>query len=246
MPRDSIEAYDAPERVQKYDADMDIMHPLRHKMIEIALDVLPFEPLDKLKVLDLGVGTGAFALRVLERYPNSTVIAVDGSSSMLELAKARLHEHEKRVEYVVNDFRSMPASTLVPDTFDLVISSYALHHLDAQEKLAVLEAIVSAITPGGWVLNADIVVAADPGVERRIQDIRVDGVSERAPADDERFSDAAATRAHLDRLEENEQDQPLTLAEDLRILRDAGIANAEVFWKELRESVVGGWKQGVV
>jgi ubiquinone/menaquinone biosynthesis C-methylase UbiE len=244
MPADSIEAYDAPERVHKYDADMDIMHPLRHKMIEIALDVLPFDVLDNLKVLDLGVGTGAFAFCILERYPNSTVVAVDGSSSMLELAKARLHEYGQRVHYVVADFRSIPPANLAPDTFDVVISSYALHHLDAQEKLAALRSIVPAIKPGGWVLNADIVVANYPVVERRIQEIRVEAVSERAPADDERFADPATTRAHLDQLEANEQDQPLTLAEDLRILREAGIENAEVFWKELRETVVGGWKPG--
>ena len=244
MPSDSIEAYGAPERVQKYDADMDIMHPLRHKMIGIALDVLPFDPLDDLNVLDLGVGTGAFALRILERYPNSTVVAIDGSPSMLELAKARLHEYEQRIQYVVADFTSIPAANLVPDTFDVVISSYALHHLDAQEKLAALKAIVPAIKPGGWVLNADIVVADHPLVEQRIQQIRVEAVSERAPADDKRFADPATTRAHLDQLEANEQDQPLTLTEDLRILREAGIENAEVFWKELRESVVGGWKPG--
>ena len=43
-------------------------------------------------------------------------------------------------------------------------------------------------------------------------------------------------------LEASEGDQPLTLEEDLRILRDCGVA-AEVFWKEYREAVIGGPKQ---
>lgn len=38
----SIDACDPPDRVARYDADIDIMHPLRHKMIEIALQVMPF------------------------------------------------------------------------------------------------------------------------------------------------------------------------------------------------------------
>ncbi|MCH8931357.1 MAG: cation:proton antiporter, partial [Proteobacteria bacterium] len=41
MVGDSLKAYDVPERVRTYDIDMDVMHPLRHKMIEIILDILP-------------------------------------------------------------------------------------------------------------------------------------------------------------------------------------------------------------
>jgi ubiquinone/menaquinone biosynthesis C-methylase UbiE len=240
MSSDSIDAYDLPERVRRYDADMDIMHPLRHKMIEIALDILPFPDEQALKVLDLGVGTGAFTRRFLEKYPNAEVVAIDGSLAMIELARVRLMEYSHRVEYLVSDFRAIPATILESDAFDVVISSYALHHLSANEKLAVLRSVAPAIRPGGWLSNADIVVADSPDIERRIQTLRVEAVTQRAPADDERFRSTAATRKHLAELEEAEQDQPQTLADDLRILRESGIENADVFWKEFREAVTGG------
>lgn len=38
-----IAAYDIPERIASYDRDMDVMHPNRHKMVQVALDLLPFE-----------------------------------------------------------------------------------------------------------------------------------------------------------------------------------------------------------
>jgi tRNA (cmo5U34)-methyltransferase len=242
MSTDSIEAYDLPERVRRYDADMDIMHPLRHKMIEIALDILPFPREQALQVLDLGVGTGAFTLRFLERFPNSAVLAIDGSSSMLELARTRLRGYAGRVEYLASDFRAIPATALEPDAFDVVISSYALHHLSADEKLAVLRSVVPAIRTGGWVLNADIVVADSADIERRIQELRIDGVTRRAPADDERFRSPAATGKYLEEMEELEQDQPQSLADDIRVLHESGIDNADVFWKEFRETVIGGSK----
>ena len=44
MTPDSIAAYERPARVASYDADMDMMHPNRHKMVEIALEILPFDP----------------------------------------------------------------------------------------------------------------------------------------------------------------------------------------------------------
>ena len=242
MTAGSVKAYDPPERVRRYDADMDIMHPLRHKMIEIALDTLPYPDEQSLRVLDLGTGTGAFALEFLKRYLNASVVAIDGSSAMLELARARLDEYAQRVDFVAADFRSIPAEWLVPESLDVVISSYALHHLDADEKREVLRTVLTAVKPGGWFLNADLVVAESPDFESRVQEIRVNAVTNRAPVNDGRFSSAEATRKTLDALEEAEQDQPLTLSEDLRVIRAAGIANADLIWKEYREVVVGGWK----
>jgi tRNA (cmo5U34)-methyltransferase len=242
MNSESVEAYDFSDRVSKYDADMDIMHPLRWKMIEVALEVIPYQKTQSLTALDLGVGTGVFAKRFLENYPNSKVFAIDGAASMLKLAKSRLGDLAQCVEWILAEFQTIPATVTRPDTFDVVISSYALHHLNAQEKLAVLKSVVRAIRPGGWFLNADIVTAAAPDVEERIQEIRVKAVTDRAPAPDKRFRSTDATRQFLDDLEATEQDQPQTLEQDIRILREAGIANAEVFWKEYREAVIGGRK----
>ena len=242
MHSDSVEAYDLPERVRRYDADMDIMHPLRWKMIEVALELLPFHQTRSLRALDLGVGTGVFSKQLLEKYANSKVVAIDGAASMLELAKSRLGGLSQRVEWVLSDFRTMSTTVIRPDTFDVVISSYALHHLNAQEKLAVLKSVVRAIKPGGWFLNADLVMAEAPNLERRIQEIRVKAITDRAPAQDKRFYSTDATKQFLDDLEATEQDQPQTLNQDMRILRESGITNAEVFWKEYREVVIGGSK----
>lgn len=238
----SIDSYDLPERVRTYDADMEIMHPLRRKMIEISLEILPFPKSRPLQVLDLGVGTGMFSKRFLEKYTNSRVVAIDGAASMLELAKSRLGELAQSVEWVVSEFQTMPATLTRPDIFDVVISSYALHHLNAQEKSAVLKSAVKAIKSDGWFLNADIVVAGSPDVEHRIQEIRVEAITNRALGQDKRFCSTNATRQFLDDLEAKEQDQPQTLEKDIGILRESGI-DAEVFWKEYREVVIGGPKK---
>ena len=238
---DSADAYDIPTRVRTYDSDMDIMHPLRAKMIDIALTVLPFDRTHPLTALDLGVGTGVFSKRLLEDYPNSQVVAIDGAAAMLDLARSRLDDLARRVQWVVSNFQSIPSAILEPDTYDVVISSYALHHLTHNEKLALLKSAVSAMRPGGWLLNADIVVAKTAPVERRIQEIRVSAVTNRAPEDDQRFRNVATTRQFLDDIEAADNDQPQTLETDLNIMRESGIA-AEVLWKEFRESVIGGPK----
>jgi hypothetical protein len=43
-------------------------------------------------------------------------------------------------------------------------------------------------------------------------------------------------------MEKNERDQPLTLAEDLEVLRNSGLKNVSAFWLEYRELVSAGQK----
>lgn len=111
MRNNSITAYDLPNRVASYDADMEIMHPNRSKMVDIALEVLPFDSQSSIRALELGTGTGFFTKRFLETYPNSKIISVNGAESMVNLAKARLgrNGHEsllaKRVDFRIADFR---------------------------------------------------------------------------------------------------------------------------------------------
>ena len=189
MSRDSIDAYDLPTRVASYDADMDVMHPLRAKMVQVALDILPLNPEREIRALDLGVGTGFFAAHLLSRYPLARIVAVDGAASMVDLAKTRLGNRAAQVDFRVGDFRDL-GELLTPDeTFDVVISSYALHHLDGREKGEVVGECVGRLRQGGWLLNADIVAAESPVLDERYQALRVRGILERASPDDERFQD---------------------------------------------------------
>jgi tRNA (cmo5U34)-methyltransferase len=235
----TISAYNVPERVQQYDRDMALMHPNRAKMVDVALEILPFAANAPLSGIDLGVGTGFFTQRFLQAFPAAQVTAVDGAVTMVELARMRLGELADRAHFVLGDFRNL--QQLVDDVapVDIVFSSFALHHLSADEKLAVIRQAVSVLKPDGWFLNADLVVAEEPAIERRIQELRVEGIVHRANDADPRFMDADSTSVYLSELESADGDQPLTLREDMEIVRNAGLA-AELFWKEHREAVFGG------
>ena len=241
MNSEPINPYNLSERVLTYDADMDLMHPNRKKMVEIALQVLPFEPLEPFAALELGVGTGYFTQAILNHFPNSRIIALDAAEAMIELAKARLASKAEQVEFGIGDFRLLDR-IIGRQKGRLVFSSYALHHLNREEKLKVIQQTSRYLEPGGWFLNADLIVAAHPEIENRIQEIRVQGIVRRASGQDQRFADIESTRRFLENLEAEDRDQPLTLAEDLQILKEAGFGNASVFWMEYREAVTGGSK----
>jgi Trans-aconitate methyltransferase len=242
MTERSIAAYDVSQRVKTYDADMELMHPNRSKMVQIALELLPFPKTAALRAIDLGIGTGYFTERFLNRFPNSRVLGIDGAQAMIELAKARLISLASRVQFVIGDFRKLQELTSGAGTIDVVFSSYALHHLSRPDKETVLRRVVELLVPGGWFVNADLIVADSPELESRLQELRIAGIVERAHGSDNRFADSASTRRFLANLERKEVDQPLTLAEDLTLLRSSGLKNVSAFWLEFRELVSAGQK----
>ena len=242
MSEYSIAAYDVSQRVKTYDADMELMHPNRSKMVQIALELLPFPKTTALRAIDLGIGTGYFTEGFLTKFPHSRVLGIDGAPAMIELAKARLKSSTPRVEFVIGDFRKLHELASDAGMADIVFSAYALHHLSRADKETVLRQVVELLVPGGWFINADLIVADSPELESRLQQIRIAGIVERAGGADSRFANSTSTRQFLEDLKLKEADQPLTLDEDLALLRNSGLNNVSAFWLEYRELVSGGQK----
>jgi len=242
MTEQSIAAYDVSQRVKTYDVDMELMHPNRSKMVQIAIEVLPFSNTAALRAIDLGIGTGYFTQQFLNHFAGSRVFGVDGAKAMVELAKERLRSLTSRVDFAIGDFRQLQQLVPGAGTADVVFSAYALHHLSRPDKETVLKHVVELLVPGGWFVNADLIVADSQELESRLQELRVAGIVERASGSDNRFADSASTRRFLADLEQNERDKPLTLSEDLALLRSSGLKNVSAFWLEYRELVSGGQK----
>jgi putative AdoMet-dependent methyltransferase len=104
-------------------------------------------------VVDLGTGTGNLAARL---GPRARLVCVDVSTGMLDVARSKL---PPSTEYVVADLLEFLD---VASDCDVMMSTYAVHHLIAEEKVALLEGIFRHLLPGGRVAIGDLMVA-DPG-----------------------------------------------------------------------------------
>jgi ubiquinone/menaquinone biosynthesis C-methylase UbiE len=240
MDSSSLEAYETPARVAAYDADMNLMHPNRHKMVEVMMAALAASTPDPQLVIDLGTGTGFLLDRLLRHFPDCRAVAIDGSHQMLAAAQSRLGTLAKRVDFVVGDFRRPEAFGLQANSADAVLSAYALHHLNLQEKAQTIGYCRAILKENGWFIDADLVVAEDEFLEVLVQRMRVSGIVDRAQGLDPRFRNAAETRHFLDELERNDCDQPQRLTDDLRIMQECGYRHVALFWKDAREVVYGG------
>jgi SAM-dependent methyltransferase len=97
--------------------------------------------------LDLGCGTGVLAARLVEAGYEMT--GIDASAGMLEVLSA---EHPQ-LEAVVGSGTDLP---FPDDSFDLVITVAALHHVaDAVDVRRTLHEMVRVLAPGGRIVVWD-------------------------------------------------------------------------------------------
>ena len=82
------------------------------------------------RVLDAGCGTGKVTAMLRDRLPGGELVALDGSASMIELARERLGE--ERIEYLVADLqRPLPVDPPV----DAVLSTATFHWIPDHDAL---------------------------------------------------------------------------------------------------------------
>jgi trans-aconitate 2-methyltransferase len=93
------------------------------------------------RVLDAGCGTGKVTESLLARLPAGQVVAVDGSSSMIERARERLGG--ERVEFVVADL----AEPLPIEPVDAILSTATFHWIADHDGL--FGNLADVLRPGG-------------------------------------------------------------------------------------------------
>ena len=98
--------------------------------------------------VDLGCGTGEVLERML--FAADTVIGVDGSARMLDLARRRFGDESSRVSLRIGDLEHLP---LRDCEADFITISMVLHHLSSPQ--AALEEARRVLRPGGRVVVAD-------------------------------------------------------------------------------------------
>jgi trans-aconitate 2-methyltransferase len=94
-------------------------------------------------VMDAGCGSGRVTELVAERFPSARIVALDGSSSMIEQARGRLERFGDRVTFVLADLmRPLP----VAEPADAVFSTATFHWVPDHD--ALFANLAGAMRPG--------------------------------------------------------------------------------------------------
>jgi trans-aconitate 2-methyltransferase len=95
-------------------------------------------------MLDAGCGSGRVTARLAERLPRGHVVALDGSTSMLETARRRLAPFGNRIRFVLGDL--MPPLS-IDEPVDAVLSTATFHWVADHD--ALFANLAAVLRPGG-------------------------------------------------------------------------------------------------
>ncbi|KNX36804.1 class I SAM-dependent methyltransferase [Luteipulveratus halotolerans] len=238
--------------LQRWDAQQATYFTDREERFEVICDVVEHvldrpDPL----IVDLGVGPGSLATRLLQRLPGARVVGADMDPLLLGLAE-RAYGGDRfrtvRVDLRTDGWLDALELDRAPDAF---VSTTALHWLDRPALMRLLTTASSALVPGGVVVDGDHLydgarsldeltrVLADRAADRAG---RVEGEDWRAwwdavPAAPE-LAALRDARARVD-LAHDVHDLPST-ADYLQAMRDGGCSQVGQVWQVGDDRVVVG------
>lgn len=117
--------------------------------------------LTKIKVLEVGTGTGLTSIRVLESDPRVELTTVDADGNLMEKAKQVLVDFSERIEYINKDILSA-LKEMGDSSIDAMASALTIHNFPPEYRDQVMVELARVIKSGGLFVNADKYALEDP------------------------------------------------------------------------------------
>lgn len=156
------------------------------------------------RILDLGCGDGHLLNLLLAHCGQASGVGLDFSATMLGKARERFASNEN-VQLVEHNMDGP-----LPDLgrFDVVASSFAIHHCSHERKRGIYQEVWDRLEPGGLFCNLEHVASPNDRVHQRfLQEMNI-------------------------RPEDDDPSNQLLAAEDqLGWLREIGFADVDCYWK---------------
>lgn len=98
------------------------------------------------RVLDLGCGTGTLVVLLKRKYPAAEIVGVDPDPKALQRAQKKVRRAGVAVQLDEGFADELPYEA---GTFDRVLSSFMLHHLEEHEREKTLREVLRVLKPAG-------------------------------------------------------------------------------------------------
>lgn len=175
--------------------------------------LLSFVPRTAMRVLDLGTGDGRLLALLRAHCPNATLVGLDFSPTMLAAAEARM-AGDPRITLVEHDLNS---ALPFDDRFDVIVSSFAIHHCPDSRKRTLYAEIYERLLPNGLFCNLEHVASPTDALHMRF--LREMGATPEG---------------------EDPSNMLLDVATQLAWLREIGFDDVDCYWKWLELALFGG------
>ncbi len=209
------------------------------------VSLLPFQPGDVIRVLDIGTGDGSLGLEVLTAYPQAQLVCHDYSETMLARARQRLAQFKPLVSFVKSDLKDPEWTNVIEGHFNAVVSSIAIHNIaesmdsGCERIRSVYAEIFGLLKSGGCFLNFEYIsppgtVTEEIYLKRQFDYYQARPKSE-ARAESSLQEVEARLRAHL-------RHPKASLFDQLDWLKQAQYDEVDCLWKDIQSTIIGGFK----
>lgn len=204
-----------PVNAGEYDKSISNTIPYYSDFLGQTFDVIKQFNFDEVEWLDLGCGTGTLEKQAFEKFDNLKFVVVDPSEKMLEEAKRKLET--KTIEYVCGRSDEIDYNAC----FHVVTAIQSHHYMHEEERIRATSKIYRALREGGIYISFENVIPEDEQV--KAMELKRWGRYQMAHGKTEKEA-----KAHNDRCGVNYF--PITVAEHVSILKNAGFMHVHVFW----------------
>ncbi|KUY29976.1 peptide chain release factor N(5)-glutamine methyltransferase [Elizabethkingia ursingii] len=136
-----------------------IPRPETEELIEVILDKLPADK--KLKILDIGTGSGCIAITIAKHLKQANVYVLDYSEKALEMAKKNAVLHNVNIYFIQQDY----LNTELSEVFDVIISNPPYigteEEVDIENSVKDFEPMMALFAPQNDVLAFYRKIASD-------------------------------------------------------------------------------------
>lgn len=153
--------------------------PIRLQVLD---EIFRAVPPNRATALDAGTGTGRTLARLVAHLsPGSEIVATDVSDAMLDQARASVLPPEQTTLMLVNaDHTDLP---FCDGTFDLILSTFTLHHVPTAEQPTVLREFRRVLADDGLLILADQIQPDPPLGESSMRKAVADAFYPHLPVD---------------------------------------------------------------
>ena len=102
------------------------------------------------KILDIGFGTATLTTKLYEQ--GCEVWGQDFSQRMLELARSKM----PNAHLYQGDFSQGLVEALLQNSYDFIIATYSLHHLNDDNKIRFIQSLLDLLKNDGIILIGDV------------------------------------------------------------------------------------------
>ena len=200
--------------------------PRYEEMMQALVDALPFDRKERVRILDLGCGTGNLSKRLIRAFPFSRITCVDMAENMLAMARLKLKTN-RNVSFWQGDIREFGFK----QKYDVIVASMVLHHIEGKDKPRLYRTMRDSLSKDGVFFCIDIFLSPD----RHLQKLYMDKWKAfmRASGLDVKKTDEMIAR-------HQREDRPVVFKDELDIMRKAGFRNVDVVLKHYNFAVYGG------